>query len=338
MSKFNPDLMSGPLQSQHTVLAIIVDNGSSGKGPKDGSCLVRILGEHDNLAQQQDQGGLQWVKVEVPGKAQSRTVGSFPGHQYQVGTKVRMTNMGPQGWIINGAMANNLEDDQRRDVHHGATENSHTPWSDFGSPSFRGPPQRRIRGQPYQDIDPDSITGLGITNGIIPSTPPPPEDGVYSALNKTPTNDQYKRRIKPRLADKECKAGNECFDGNENATEFMKNVGAEEVVKNAQNMIEQLKKTAAGGLNIPMADSVGGMGNILGAIASVASMLAAIKQGTKEDDKKTLKDHLRSLYKTMTGKEPLDIYGNETLEYQKWEAEQMKGMGLDPKTGEPLTS
>lgn len=326
MSLHNPSLLNGPLQSQHTVLAVIVDNGISGKGPKDGSCLVRILGEHDNLATQQDQGGLQWVPVEVKGEAQSRTVGRFPGHQYQIGTKVRLSNVGPQGWIITGAMTNNQEDDARRDMHHNAVENSHTPWSDFGGPENH-PYKRLIKGQPLYKLNPESIEALGVMNGTTPSTLTK-GDGVEAAVKKTPTQQKYAKRIAPRLAEKEAKVGNEKFDGTENTTKFMQNLGAEEVVPNAQKMIEQLKQTAKGALNIPMVDSLGGLGNIMGAISGVLAMLQQIQKGTQEEDKQTLEEHLRQLYRELKKKEPLDIYGKETLDYRKWKKEYKLSLGI----------
>ena len=52
-------------------------------------------------------------------------------------------------------------------------------------------------------------------------------------------------------------------------------------------------------------------------------------QQQKQDKKALMEAQLRQLYKTETGKEPLDIFGQETQEYQAWRTKYLKDHGLE---------
>jgi len=323
MSSSNPSNFKGNLQQQNWVVATIVDVDRDSDGPKDGSVKVKFDGEHGDEMGGQD---LQWVKHVVNGETQMRQHGKWPPHQYQVGERVLVMNMGQQGWMILGSTGNSEKDDQRRDMHHEADNASYMPWSDMGGEDSH-PWARIVQGKSVTELPPDPF-GQFVYEGP-PATPPQPEDGVASATQKTPNANKYGKRIAQRLLNKEKRVGESPYPGDPNATTFSQNIGAEEQVKNAYNMIEQLKQTAQGDLNIPMPDALGGMGNIMGALASIAAFMSQVQQGSKKEDKKTIRDQIFAMYTRATGLQPLDIYGNETPTYIAYEKKQLVAMGYD---------
>lgn len=315
----NPSDTDGVVQRQQTVMAVVVDINDP---MQSGRVKVRILGEQDDQAKIPDES-LQWTQVSAAGTAQLRTVGSSPPHQYRVGSTVMMNNVGQQGYVVTGAMTNNEQSDGTKDMHPNATTTSPTPWSSpMGAKNH--PYSKWIRGKFLHEVENQTPIAYGFLsnqeNAAVEK-----RDGVETAVEKTPV-EKYGQRPNSRKGKEPNKFGEDMFDFQKNATEFMKKTGDPEVIPNAINMIEQLKKTAEQGGNPKQPDSLGGLGNILGALAGVASMLSNMSKDNKK--KEVQKQYMLDTFKRLFGKEPIDQFGNETPEYKKWEAEFLASMDV----------
>lgn len=307
----NPSDKDGPVQSQSFVQATIVDINDP---LQQGRVKVRILGEQDDESKIPDDQ-LQWVNCMVNGESQNRTVGTFPPHQYTVGSKIGMQNMGSQQYIVMGAMTNNEQDDGKRDSHPNATSTSPTIVAGPMAPDSHAY-SRHINGKFIHELEGFTQVAYSVMRGLTPSNIEK-GDAVEDAVNKAPTK-PYGGRRKAKKGEWDNNVGKGIFPGSPNATKYLQEVGAKELVPNAISMIETLKETAKSAGNPKMPDSIGGMGNILGALAGIATMMQQAAKGSKEEDDEILEEWLRKIYKAETGKEPLDLYGNETIEYKKW--------------------
>lgn len=316
---YNPSDKNGPVQSQSVVTAVVVDINDP---DQSGRYKVRILGEQDDQAKIPDDQ-LQWINPMTNGEAQTRTHGKFPPANYKVGSKVVLNNVGGQGYVISGAMTNNEQDDQKRDSHPNSTSNSPMPWADELSPDNH-PYSRIVEGKFLDEIMPGTLSGLNIMNGITPTTFEK-ADPVDKVVNKVPTK-RYGGRPNSKKNKWDNRVGKGIYKGNPNATEYLTEVGAKELVPNAISMIEQLKKTAKGGQNPKMPESIGGLLSMLGALAGISQNNQKEQKGYEEQKKQVKEEFLRALYKRLTGKEPLDLYGNETAGYKKWRTDYLNSL------------
>ena len=58
----------------------------------------------------------------------------------------------------------------------------------------------------------------------------------------------------------------------------------------------------------------------------IQSAFNATNQGTQQQDQQNLEEELRRMYKAITNKEPLDRFGNETLDYKTWKENYLNGV------------
>ena len=317
----NPSNKTGPIQSNFVVQALVVDD----KDPEEmGRFKCRILGEQDDTGQIPDEQ-LQWISCIQPGSGQIRQVGSWPPGKYMKGSRVTLLNMGAQGWSVLGAISNdgvnkdNQKDIKRQDIHHTATSHSKLPVG-------REVPDIIIKGKRFRDLLPKTQELNGNFDSTIQGFIG--QDPIQRILNLYPTPDIYGARRQVKVPEGLFKSiGVEKYIGQVgNAQQFMQQVASQELIPNALGMLEQLKKTATQALNIPMIDSVGGLGNILGALQGIQSAFNSTNQGTQQQDQQNLEDELRRMYKAITNKDPLDRFGNETLDYKTWKQNYLNGV------------
>lgn len=305
----NPNDRSGPIQTGQKGKGIILNR----QDPlKQNRYLVAMQGMDGEIGQP------QWMVVKQQGMA-TRMLGGTT--RYMVGDWVSLEQNGNSGQIfeITGAHENEKQDDQKRDKHYDASSEDPYKVSDG-----MGPVQTRVWdgwGKPefsFGSVD----MAKAWTNGYTP-TPYNPYKGdpVESAAKETPTSQKYGRNS-PRVPPEEQGLGTEKYPKADpkKADKDLESAGVPETVKNAYKMVDNLRKTVEGGMNPQMPDSVGGMGNIMGALSAIASLFAAAQntQQQKQENKTIMETTLRNIYKAETGKDPLDIFGKETLDYKTW--------------------
>lgn len=315
----NPSNINGIVQSGQEVYGVIVDRNDP---DKRGRFKVRIMGDQDDMGAQPDDQ-LQWIQCMSGGQPQLRGNGLFPA-SYMVGSKVLLRNYGQQGYVISGAVPNNDQNSELQDHHVSATPTSHHMVANFdgiwptqkdfltwGNPDAAGTLIARM----YQNGEvqtPTSAFKKDPKDGIINQKP----NAFGDPKSKHPTrkpigNDKYPFASVDKV-DKEMQA-----------------LASPELVKNALSMVQNLRGTIDGGLNIPMVDSVGGIQNILGALQSIASMFSAAKdtKAQAQQKKNILESELRRIYTATTNLSPLDMFGNETPEYKTWRAAYLQATG-----------
>ena len=104
-----------------------------------------------------------------------------------------------------------------------------------------------------------------------------------------------------------------------------------EIIPNALSMAQSLKQFGQKGINVNSILSVGGMGNITGAISGISSLISSnSKENTDKEEAEDLEAELRQLYRELFEKEPLNSQGLETEDYKKWKAEYLSNVYLTP--------
>ena len=152
--------------------------------------------------------------------------------------------------------------------------------------------------------------------------------GIETVI-KTVKSDKYGGAGPTEVKDDEPSVSKEPFEGDEDAPEDpMERAGHPETVKNAYKMAKKLRETAKQNSEQPkMEDSVGGLGNILGALSAVAAMKQQAqqrRQNQNQTKKEIFESLLRKYYTQATGKDPLDIFGHETPDYKAWRIEYLR--------------
>jgi hypothetical protein len=163
-------------------------------------------------------------------------------------------------------------------------------------------------------------------NGILPSIPFT-GDPIKAIIQQAKTEAKYDLRSAAKVLSGFKSFGNIAFNKMDmtNPTKEVARI-SQELIPNAVSMIEQLKKTAKSGQNVLASNSVGGLGNILGAIQGVASMIKQeSNKNNAQDNANLLEEELRRLYKELTKKEPLNEFGKETAQYIKWKQAYLNG-------------
>lgn len=305
-------------------LGIVVDDNDP---TQTGRYKIRILGEQDDPKLEQV---LPWIPCMTNNQPQLRQVGKYPAGNYCIGSTVVLANMGQQGWIVLGATTNNLEDSKTQDSHRESRSKSPLKIIDALGNTFN----RLIAGLPAinklvagKGLTPSTKTAYDIINGRLP-TIDFSGDPISTILSQAKTEAKYK--LRPDIL---VKAGqfqsfaNFAFNqlDMKNPTKEVARI-SQELIPNAVSMIEQLKKTGSLGQNILASASVGGVQNIVGALAGIASLINALKnKDNDKDNQDLLEEELRKLYKQLFNKEPLNEFGKETAQYTKWKQAYLNG-------------
>jgi hypothetical protein len=322
---YNPSDKQGPLQSQTFQYAVVVDD----KDPDEsGRFKCRILGEQDDQGKIPDEK-LPWVACLTNNQPQLRQVGKFPAGNYAIGSKVLLFNLGQQGWVIMGSVTNHEKEKNKADRHDESTSTSlKLVTAVFGNifTKIIGGKGLFNNKTVSEGISATTQTAYSLMNGILPSVPFN-GDPINAIKTMAKTEAKYDLRGASKVLSGFLSFGNVAFNNMDmtNPTKEVQKI-SQELIPNAVNMIEQLKTTAKSGQNILANLSVGGFGNILGAIQGIASL---IKQESNRDNKKdnenALEEELRRLYKELTKKEPLNEFGKETAQYIKWKQAYLNG-------------
>lgn len=323
---YNQNDSKGPVQTGQAVWGTVVSRNDPLKRNR---FQVRISGDEDDQGMMPDQTGLQWMQCMTPGSPQMRQNGTFPAG-YMVGSKVMLQSVGGQSYVIAGAFNNNESNDSTQDVHNQATDTSLTEVTNAMGPIH--PDQRSPKwGEPFGDEG--TIVARAYTN-LTEQTPQFKGDPVPKIADQAPTPDKYGQRRNSKNNKRKNPLGSFKFPTGDaqKVDKEMEATQSPELIKNALNMIDNLRKTAEGGQNPKMPESVGGMGNIMGALSMLASLFQQQNnQQQQEQQKKTIiEEELRKIYKKFfPDRDPLDLFGKETEHYKAWRAEYLQMMGLE---------
>jgi len=325
---YNPSDKEGPLASQTFQYGLVIDD----KDPDEtGRFKVRILGEQDDKGKIPDEK-LPWIACLTNNQPQLRQVGKFPAGNYAIGSKVVLFNLGQQGWVIMGAVTNHEKEKNKGDRHSESSSTSPLKiLTAVGHTFLKGP----VAGKGLfnnktvaEGISATTEIAESITNGKLPA--------LFDSFTGNPIDDirkvakteaKYDLRGPAKVLEGFLSFGNVAFNKMDmtNPTKEVAKI-SQELIPNAVNMIEQLKKTAQSGQNILATNSVGGLGNILGAIQGIASMIKKEQdRNTTQENADLLEEELRRLYKALTKKEPLNEFGKETAQYIKWKQAYLNG-------------
>jgi hypothetical protein len=331
MSTQNPSDKDGSVQSQLLQLCTVIDDCDPEQG---GRVKLRVLGEQDDQGKVPD-NKCSWVQCVTNNKAQLRHSGSFPP-QYKIGSKVLAINLGQQGLFVLGSVPNGEKDDSSSDIHPAArgkrkkVNNGGTRDGNVARQSTAGSPLSGLHNllQVGEGKLPSTETAInGFLNNRIKNIPFI-GDILQDIVKKAQTESKYNKRPGAKVNEGEFKSfANFAFNQMDmtNPTKEVQRL-SQELIPNAVSMIEQLKKTAQSGQNILASNSVGGLGNILGAIQGIASMIKKEQnRNDQQDNQNNLEEELRRIYKELTGKEPLDQFGKETAQYIKWKEAYLRG-------------
>ncbi len=269
----NPSDRGGVTRSQGTVMGVVVDVNDP---TQTGRVKVRIVGEQDDMNVSDDD--LPWYPV-MSQHAQSRGVGMFPaGGNYLPGSRIVMRNIGQQGFVIEGAIPNSQEEQGTMDRSVESKQGTyHKRHGRQRSKEYRGNPQSNR----YETAN-NTMSAMALLNNEEQTNQEENQDRVGEVNKENQTPKRFEERASNRWFSTGMKpesAGSfGPWPGDLNSQPFIKSMPKGELIQNAVAMMEQLKKTAESGKNPLQPNSVGGMGNIIGALMSIASMLSAMKK------------------------------------------------------------
>lgn len=309
----NPSDRSGPIQTGQKGKGIILNR----QDPlKQNRYLVAIQGMDGELGQP------QWMVVQGQGMG-TRMLGGTT--RYMVGDWVSLEQAGNSGQIfeITGSHKNEKTDENTKDKH--LDETSDEPYKVADS---MGPVQPRVFagwGTPGFTFGDVNAAKAYVNGQVMTQYTPYKDDPVKAAAEEGKTPDKYVgtkgANIGKSHAPKKGLGVKPYPLASPNETDKdLEAAGVDETVKKARSMVDNLRKTIEGGLNPKMPDSVGGMGNIMSALSSIASLFSSASntQQNKQQQRTVMESTLRAIYKNETGKDALDIFGKETQEYKTW--------------------
>ena len=252
------------LQRQQTgITAVVVDV----RDPQErGRIKCRILGEQDSIRDED----LPWYHCKTA-SAQLGGVGIWPNPGYLPGSSVVLTNVGQQGFVVDGAIPNAHKDTNKADSHPASTSTSETQIRKGKGPTNRFP---LVNGEPW-----DTAKHVGTkfakqlltkeVNNVFERGNP-----LETILRKAPTLPIYGNRnaIKLPVENPLAKTIGTFKAEGLNAQQFMKSKNVIGPIKEAVDKLESLKKINGA---VPSAiAAIGGFGKY---IASLQSMIGFIK-------------------------------------------------------------
>ena len=264
-NKSNPSDIDGSSRSQSVVIGVVVDD----KDPTEsGRFRMRIVGEQDD-SKVSDQD-LPWYPTLTNGQPQLKGIGSHPAGAYLPGSRVAMLNLGQQGFVILGSLTNSQEQEGKQDRNPEATKSTPLVVNDgerVADSWFQG-------GQHPSNYPRDTKTAMGLLNSTMNAffKKANTEENRKEQINNQAPSKQYGNRKKFRW--QKGSPGNtiadQLWNKTRNAQKQVKGKQGAELIKQAVDMMEKLKKSAESGSNFKMTDSVGGFGNIISGLQSIA--------------------------------------------------------------------
>jgi hypothetical protein len=306
----NPSDASGNFQSQSNLIGTVVDI----KDPeKRGRVRVRTA-EDDQQKIPDDK--LPWRQC-LSQSAQLRGIGKFPHHNYLCGTKVMLTSLGGQGFIVTGSVGNN-EKDKRNQDSTSETDNAGTPFKRFPIPKTPWV-EKLIDGKWIGELK-GTKDAYGLLNFLAGANYQPDQSirktvqdlsGIPNYLGQRLGNKPNDLNV-PSFGSFPINLGNVA-----NPQQYINQIlGGKTLIPNATNILESLKKAAESGNPIAAMEAIGGIGNFLGAIKGILSQVKSASKNNDNNNPTILT--LYQIYKQETNKDALDQNGNETEEYKKW--------------------
>jgi hypothetical protein len=262
--------------------------------------------------------------------ATNRHVGTYPGHNYTVGAKIIIESLGDEDAGTQYVMGNVPGDDPKSGAKD-IPKPSSFPFAMFNWPGFNEL-QKAIEGALENGMnDPKALKQLAANFNSIKDP---------KALAKALDSDPIKRHLATQFdpfakkmegiysnATKEINEAMSKFDSKEfDVKSLTKNIQQKlgekgDLIKNSSKMIEKLKETIKGGSPSGAKSALGGIGNVQGALASIAKIGNGIKNN--EDD---FCDELCDIYKEITGQECKDAQNKFTQLFFKWKKEYLRNL------------
>lgn len=263
--------------------------------------------------------------------ATNRHVGTYPGHNYTVGAKIIIESLGDEDAGAQYVVGNVPGDDPKSGAKDIPKPSSYCDgiwdWPGFNEI------QMAIEGAFENGLnDPNALKQIAAT---FNSTKDP------KALAKALDCDPIKRHLgtqfdpiakemaglyshvkKDIVNEAMSKFDSKEFDVKNLTKNIQQKLGEKgDLIKNSSKMIEKLKETIKGGSPSGAKSAVGGIGNVQGAMASIAKIGNSIKNN--EDD---FCDELCDIYKEITGQECKDAQNKFTQLFFKWKKEYLRNL------------
>lgn len=292
----NPSDQNGTTRSQQTVIGVVVSN----KDPQQtGRVKVRIVGEQDDMKVSDDD--LPWYPVMTNGFPQVGGVGRFPtGGMYLPGSRIVMRNLGQQGFVIEGAIQNSQTQQGKEGRHPESTSTSPVIVRD-GKEAMH----RRVHegSKAMTEIQENTQKVMQVLNGEVQNIweRVSGDEKIKKIVEEAKTSVQYLERAAARVKQGESPmpVSVDPWDYARNAQKFVQKVPNSELIKNSVNMLENLKKVAQQSMNPQQIMSLGGAGNIMGALQSIMQFLQKHTPKKKKDEEteeeKRLREELEKL-------------------------------------------
>ena len=262
--------------------------------------------------------------------ATNRHVGPYPGHTYTVGAKIVIESLGDEDAGAQYVMGNVPGDDPKSGAKDIPKPSSMTDGV-FNWPGFNEL-QKAIEGARENGMnDPNALKQLAANFNSIKDP---------NALAKALDSDPIKRHLATQFdpfakkmeglyshATKEINEAMSKFDSKGfDVKSLTKNIQQKlgekgDLIKNSSKMIEKLKETIKGGSPSGAKSALGGIGNVQGAMASIAKIGNGIKNNEDE-----FCDELCDIYKEITGQECKDAQNKFTQLFFKWKKEYLRNL------------
>jgi hypothetical protein len=262
--------------------------------------------------------------------ATNRHVGTYPGHNYTVGAKIVIESLGDEDAGAQYVMGNVPGDDPKSGAKDIPKPSSMTDGV-FNWPGYNEL-RRAIEGFfPDGMNDPNALKQVAANFNSIKDP-----KALAKALDPDPIKrhlatqfDPFAQKMEGLYSDatKEINEAMSKFDSKEfDVKNLTKNIQQKlgekgDLIKNSSKMIEKLKETIKGGSPSGAKSALGGIGNVQGAMASIAKIGNGIKNNEDE-----FCDELCDIYKEITGQECKDAQNKFTQLFFKWKKEYLRNL------------
>jgi len=317
------------------VKCVVTDIGYGEKDPKKQDGRIKVCTLEQLKTPNITDDKLPWVKVrQDTSSAGLGTVGSFPGHSLVVGSIVTAKYIDNNGNMEVVSCEGTTEEPNEKDGRHPSSKDS----SFFpGLNALTGAlGYDYIIKQVFGGRNPYELKGLLDALGVLEGKfkffvdqfrgkDPLKEIAKFANL---PSGKKGFKSVKDAKTPESignflANAGNVL-----NAPKFIEQtIGQKgELIPGALKMAQNLQKSVSGGGISNVFTSVGGAGNLAGAIAGIGAISKTAADNKPNDEEMNeLEEELRRLYKLLTGQEPLDVNGQETNEYKAWKQLYLSG-------------
>ena len=317
------------------VKCVVTDIGYGEKDPKKQDGRIKVCTLEQLKTPNITDDRLPWVKVrQDASSAGLGTSGSFPGHSLVVGSIVTAKYIDNNGNMEVVSCEGTTEEPNGKDGRHPSSKDSsfflvlNALTGAFGL--------NHIMKQVFGGRNPYDLKGVKDALGVL-------EGKFKFAVDQFRGKDPLKEIAKFANLPSGKKGFKSVKDAKtpESIGNFLANAGnvlnapkfieqtigqKGELIPGALKMAQNLQKSVSGGGISNVFTSVGGAGNLAGAIAGIGAISKTAADNKPNDEEMNeLEEELRRLYKLLTGQEPLDANGQETNEYKAWKQLYLSG-------------